>query len=308
MNMWILVLFAGLRLSTPLIFASMGGLVSEKSGVINIALEGMLTVGAFFAVLGTYFTGNPWIGILLAVVSGGLVAAIHAFMSIRLGAQQTISGAAINTFAAAITSFLIYQVFKKGGQTDLVVSLPFAPATWFSGVPALGFVMQELNWFVLIALALVVFMKWFMDKSVLGLRICAVGEHPKAADTLGISVNRIRYGCVIGSGMLAGLGGAALSLSATPLFTEGMVAGRGFIALAAVVFGRWKPVNTFIACLIFGFADAIQILAQGFGWNMPSEFYAALPYLMSMTAMILFAGKAIAPKACGTAYVREHSK
>lgn len=308
MNLLLNALYATLRLSAPLIFAGMGGLISEKSGVINIGLEGMMTMGAFFAVLGSHLTGNPWIGVIMGMLAGGLIAAIHALMCIRLRAQQTISGTAVNLFSAALTSFLIFKVFQKGGQTDIVTALSFAPARWFSQIPILGAALKEMNWFILAAFAVVFFLQWLMNKSVLGLRIRAVGEHPKAADTLGVEVNRIRYGCVIASGLLAGLGGAALSLSATPLYIEGMVAGRGFIALAAMVFGRWKPINTMAACLIFGFANAIQIIAQGFGWSMPSEFYSIIPYVMSLLAMILFAGKARAPKACGVPYVRENNK
>jgi len=308
MNLLLSTFYAALRLSTPLIFASMGGLVSEKSGVTNIALEGMMTMGAFFAVIGSYITGNPLIGVIFGILGGGAISVIHAIVCIRLRAQQTISGTAINLFSTAITSFVMFKIFNKGGQTDLVTALPFMPAKWFSEVPVVGSVLRELNWFIFMSFAIVILMQWLINRSVLGLRIRAAGEHPKAADTLGVDVIKIRYICVILSGILAGLGGAALSLSATPLFIEGMVAGRGFIALAAMVFGRWKPINTLAACIIFGLADAVQIMAQGLGWNMPSEFYSSIPYVMSIFTMILFAGKAQAPKACGIPYTRESDK
>lgn len=308
MSIIIILLFATLRLSTPLIFAGLGGLISEKSGVTNIGLEGMMTAGAFFGVLGSYLTGNAWIGVLLGTTAGGFIAVIHAVMCIKLRAQQVISGTAINLFASAITSFMIYKVFQKGGQTDIVTPLAFDPVRWLGGGSGIFGLVKELNWFIFLALISVAIIHWVLNKSVLGLRIISVGEHPKAADTLGVNVNLIRYGCVIVSGLMAGLGGVALSLGATPLFIEGMVAGRGFIALAAVVFGRWKPLNTLAACLIFGFAEAIQIVAQGLGWGLPSEVYSSIPYLMSLVAMIFFAGRATAPKACGEAYVRENDK
>jgi simple sugar transport system permease protein len=238
------------------------------------------------------------------MLSGGLMATIHAFVCIHLRAQQVISGTAINLFSTAITSFLIFKIFNKGGQTDLVTPLPFAPAKWLANIPVLGDFLRELNWFVFFSFLCVALVAWLLFKTALGLRIRSIGEHPKAADTLGVNVNLIRYGCVIASGVLAGIGGVALSLSATPLFIEGMIAGRGFIALAAVVFGKWRPLETMLACFIFGFADAFQILAQGFGLSLPTEIYSAVPYVMSLAAMIIFAGKAVAPKACGVPYVR----
>ncbi len=308
MNIIIILLFATLRLGTPLIFAGLGGLISEKSGVTNIGLEGMMTMGAFFGVLGSYLTGNAWAGVLMGTLAGGAIAVIHAVMCIKLRAQQVISGTAINLFSSAITSFMIYKVFQKGGQTDLVTSLAFGPAQWWGGRSGIFGLLKEMNWFIILALLAVAVVHWVLNESVLGLRILSVGEHPKAADTLGVNVNRLRYGCVIVSGLLAGMGGVALSLGATPLFIEGMVAGRGFIALAAVVFGRWKPLNTMAACLIFGFAEAIQIVAQGFGFSLPAEVYSSIPYIMSLVAMIFFAGRAKAPKACGDAYVRENDK
>ncbi|MDU1411243.1 MAG: ABC transporter permease [Clostridium sp.] len=293
---------ATLRIATPLIFTALGGTFSERSGVVNIGLEGMMTIGAFFAVYGTHITGSPVIGMLFAIVAGGLLALVHAFLSINLKSDQVISGTAINLFATALASFLIYTLFNTGGQTDLVKTLPFNVPESIKSIPYLGDFLGGLNWFVIIAIVLVFVCHFVLYKTSLGLRIRAVGEHPKAADTLGINVYKIRYGCVILSGMLAGLGGAALSIGITPIYREGMVSGRGFIALAAVIFGNWTPIGSFGACLLFAFGQSFEILAQGFGWSLPSEVFTMIPYLLTMLALAGFVGKTSAPAASGEPY------
>jgi Uncharacterized ABC-type transport system, permease component len=291
-----------LRKATPLIFAGLGAVFSENSGVVNIGMEGMMTAGAFFAVYGTYATGNPLVGILYAILAGAAIAAIHAFLSITLKANQVISGTAINLFSSALASFLIFKIFKKGGQTDVVPTLPYHIPEFIKNIPFIGSVIADLNWFVIGAFVLVVVVHFVLYKTPLGLRIRSVGEHPRAADTLGINVYGMRYLCVILSGALAGLGGATLSIGISSLYREGIVAGRGFIALAALVFGNWKPVGTMLACLLFGFADAFQLLAQGFGWTLPSEFYSSIPYVLTMLALAGFVGKTIMPSADGVPY------
>ena len=293
---------ATLRIATPLIFTALGGTFSERSGVVNIGLEGMMTIGAFFAVYGTHITGSPVIGMLFAIIAGGLLALVHAFLSINLKSDQVISGTAINLFATALASFLIYTLFNTGGQTDLVKTLPFNVPESIKSIPYLGDFLGGLNWFVIIAIVLVFVCHFVLYKTSLGLRIRAVGEHPKAADTLGINVYKIRYGCVILSGMLAGLGGAALSIGITPIYREGMVSGRGFIALAAVIFGNWTPIGSFGACLLFAFGQSFEILAQGFGWSLPSEVFTMIPYLLTMLALAGFVGKTSAPAASGEPY------
>lgn len=291
-----------LRLATPLIFAALGGVFSENSGVVNIGLEGMMTVGAFCAVLGSFWTHSSLVGIVFAMVGGALIALLHAFLSINLRADQIISGTAINLFSTAICSFLIFKIFKKGGQTDIVNTLPYNVWGPIKNIPIIGNFIAELNWFVIIALVMVVLTHFILYKTSLGLRIRAVGEHPKAADTLGINVYGIRYLCVILSGILAALGGATLSIGIGSVYREGMVSGRGFIALAAMIFGNWKPVGTMWACLLFGFADAFQMKAQGFGWNVPQEFYSCIPYVLTMLALAGFVGKTTAPAADGQPY------
>ncbi len=292
---------ATLRSATPLVFAGLGGVFSERSGVVNIGLEGMMIIGAFFSVLGTHLTGSPVIGILFAVIAGGLLALLHAFLSINLKADQIISGTAINLFASALASFLIFKVFKKGGQTDIVKALPYSIPTSIKSIPIIGPLLGGINWFVIMALIAVIISNYVLFKTPIGLRIRAIGEHPKAADTLGVNVYKVRYMCVILSGALAGLGGAAL-IGITPVYREGMVAGRGFIALAAMIFGNWKPFGTMWACLLFAFGGSFEIFAQGFSWNLPTEVYSSIPYILTMLALAGFVGKTVAPAADGQPY------
>ncbi|PRR79462.1 Branched-chain amino acid transport system / permease component [Clostridium liquoris] len=299
------IIAATLRSATPLIFAALGGVFSEKSGVVNIALEGIMTTGAFFAVYGSYATGSPWMGILFAIISGAVMAAIHAYLSINLNADQVVSGVGINVFAGALTSYLIVKIFKTNSQTSVVNSLPY-PSEAMAKVPIIGPILGELNWFVFIALILVFVSNYVLYKTPLGLRIRSVGEHPKAADTLGISVYKIRYLCVILSGVLAALGGATLSIGVMNLYRENMVSGRGFIALAAMIFGNWKPINSMWACMLFAFADTFQLFAKGFGWTIPGEFYAAFPYILTMLVLAGFVGKTQAPAADGVPYEKDN--
>ena len=293
---------ATLRMATPLIFAGLGGVFCERAGVVNVGLDGMMTIGAFFAVWVTFITGSPVMGILGAIVAGALMAALHAFLSIQLRADQVISGTAINIFSAALAAFLIPVLFETGGQTSTVETLPFISVN----VPILGEFINGLNWFVVLALVLVIVSSYILFKTPFGLRIRSVGEHPKAADTLGINVYLTRYMCVILSGALAGLGGAALSIGTVGIYRDGMISGRGFIAIAAMIFGNWKPKGTMFACLLFGFAEAFQIKAQGFSWSLPTEFYSMLPYLLTMLALAGFVGKTTAPKASGKPYEKNN--
>lgn len=301
-NVVLELLASTLALATPLIFAGLGGVFSEKSGVVNIGLEGMMIIGAFFGVYGSHVTGSAIVGIIIAIIAGGLIALIHAFLSINLKADQVISGTAINLFSQALAAFLIFKLFGKGGQTDAVNGLTYRVSGAIRNIPILGKFISELNWFVFIAIVVVIATHFIMYKTPWGLRIRAVGEHPKAADTLGINVLKTRYICVVISGMLAGLGGAALSLGSTPIYRDGMVSGRGFIALAALIFGNWKPFGTLWACLLFSFANALQLKSQLLGLNLPTEAYSAFPYILTMIALAGFVGKTRAPEASGIPY------
>jgi len=276
-----------IRSATPLIFPALGGTFSEKSGVVNIGLDGMMAVGAFSAVLVSYKTGSPLLGLFGAMIIGGLFGWLLAFLSIHFKANQVVVGTAINILAGSLTTFLLVEIWGKPGQTDNVnYFTPWGP----------------FNMFTYLALILVLVSYYVLYKTPFGLRIRAVGEHPRAADTLGVNVYMMRYICVILSGILAGIGGASLSIGSISLFKEGMVAGKGFIALAAMIFGKWHPIGAALACLFFGLADAIQTISMSYGLNVPKEFLFALPYMLTMLAVSGLVGKATAPAADGIPY------
>ncbi len=280
-----------LRVSTPLIFAALGGLCSERSGVINIALEGMMLMGAFGAAVGTYTTHSPWLGSLVGMGAGMVLAAIYGLFVIRLRANQIVAGTAINMLALGLTPFLCKILYDVTGQT------PAIPASErFQSAPLyLSWVVVGLCWF---------WLKYTRS----GLWVSFAGEHPEALDAAGIRVNRVRWAAVLVSGALAGMGGASLSIFLASSFSRNMTAGRGFIALAALIFGKWKPVPAAIACLLFGFAEASEIRLQGVslwgGKPIPVEFIQILPYLVTILVLAGFVGRSRAPKALGTVFRR----
>lgn len=282
---WITLLFATLRAATPLVITALGGLLSERAGVVNIALEGMMLIGAFAAVVVSYYTGNPWLGLIGSMAAGGAFAFIHALVSIKYKADQTVSGTAINILASGLTIFLLNVLFNVSGTSPQVAKLP----TW-----------GPFNPLVYLSLILVVVVHLFIYYTPAGLRLRAIGEHPSAADTVGINVIKLRYIYVVISGMLAGISGASLSLGDLNVFVKEMTAGRGFIALAAVIFGKWTPLGALGAALLFGFADAMQMRLQGIG--IPSQFIQMIPYIFTMIALAGFVGKSTAPAASGKPY------
>ena len=307
---FIAILASALRLATPLIFSAIGGVFSERAGVVNIALEGIMIMGAFFGILATELTTNPWIGVLAAMAVGILTSLILAFLAVHLRADQVVAGVAINLLAASLTAFLLEMVWHRSGQTDAVANAltknPKALA-FLEKIPVLGELFKGLTPFVYLSIILVLVSYYVLFKTPFGLRVRSVGEHPRAADTVGINVYKIRYICVMISGALAGLGGAALSLGTVNLFREGMISGKGFIALAAMIFGKWHPIGAFFACLFFGFAEAIQIQASSIGLSfIPSEFLQALPYIATILALVGVVGKAVAPAADGEPYDKSH--
>lgn len=297
----IFILATTLRFATPLIYASIGGVFSEKSGVVNIGLEGMMVMGAFFAVWGTYISNSSLVGFIFSIIFSGLIAVIHAILSVFLRANQVISGIGINLFATSLTSYLIQKFFGSQGQTSIVKVIPY-PKELFSKIPLLGKFLSELNWFVLGALVLVVISWFVLYRTNIGYRIRAVGEHPRASDTLGINVYRTRFLCVMLSGVLAGIGGASLSIANVNLFRVGMVSGRGYIALAAMIFGNWKPHTTFLACLIFSLSQTFEIISQKFGFNIPTEIYFMMPYILTMMALAFFVRRSNSPLFLGQYY------
>jgi simple sugar transport system permease protein len=260
-----------LRMATPLLFAAMGGLLSERSGVMNIALEGLMLIGAFTAVTGSYYLEDPFLGLVCGMLAAGAAAGIHAFWCITLRADQIVAGTALNLLGAGIPVFLMQRLWEQSGRTPPVEQLP----TVTVGVSVL----------VPVAFLLVPVVWYLLYKTRAGLRIQASGEHPRAAESVGISVTLYRYGCVIGSGVLAGIGGAFLSMGALSYFTRGMTEGRGFIALAAVIFGNWNPLGALGATLLFAGAQAFQIQGQAVGLGISTDLMLALPYLLTLVAI-----------------------
>ncbi|AZR72435.1 branched-chain amino acid ABC transporter permease [Anoxybacter fermentans] len=306
MDVIALILASGLRSATPLMYAAIGGIFSERSGVVNIALEGIMLTGAFTAMLASYYTGSPWLGVLIAMIAGGLISLIHAFVSIEFRANQVVSGVAINLLASGLTSFFLRAIFKHAGQSPSVNSLGKLPIPIIKDIPFIGTILSGHSPLVYLALLSIVLAHFVLFKTTFGLRVRAVGEHPEAADTVGINVKKIRYICVVISGIMAGIGGATLSIGLLDLFTEDMTAGRGFIALAAVIFGKWTPFGAFVATLLFGIADAMQMLAQTLQITfLPREIWLMLPYILTLFALAGFIGRATPPAASGQPYDKE---
>ncbi|HEY4001261.1 MAG TPA: ABC transporter permease [Candidatus Xenobia bacterium] len=270
-----------LRSSIPLILAALAGVVSERAGVVNLALEGLLLFGAFAAMIGAT-AGSLGLGIVFALAAGALVGWVLAVMAIRYKTDQIVTGFAFNVLAVGLTNFLLYVKFGDVSYSPHTATLPW-------------------QGFCTVAVVLVGLVHLVLYYTPLGLRIRAVGEHPRAADTLGVNVYHIRYLCVVVSGMLAALGGAYMSVSANPCFQKEMVSGRGYIALAAMIFGKWTPLGAMGAALFFGFSEALELALQG-RTSIPSEFFHALPYLLTLVALVGLIGKAKAPAADGVPY------
>ena len=299
---WSALLAAMLRFATPLLFAALGGVVSERSGVVNIGLEGMMLGGAFFAIWGADAAGSWWIGVLFGVLAGALFGLLHAVFSVTLKADQIVSGFAINFLALGITGYLFIDIYGTQGTPDDAPQVPevHLPVEW---IPLLGDVLDRLNLLVWVGLLLVAFLTVFVFRTPAGLRLRSVGENPLAADTAGISVGRVRYLAVVASGMLASLGGAFLSIGFVHSFGQNMTAGRGFIALAAMILGRWHPVGAMAACLLFGFSSA---LAQRLPVFSPgaATLLQALPYVLTLVAVAGVVGRSRPPAADGIPYER----
>jgi simple sugar transport system permease protein len=300
---WSALFASMLRYATPLTWAAIGGMFSERSGVVNIALEGMMLAGAFFGILGAQKSGSWAIGLLAAMGAGAGLALIHAFFSINLRADQIVSGTAINFLALGVTGYFFVDVYGElGTPSDIPripnVDLPLDRWQFIDGV------FGNLNLMIWLSFALLIVSHIVMFKTPIGLRIRAVGEHPRAADTVGINVYLVRYACVIVSGMLAALGGAYLSFGFGGAFNEGMTAGKGFIALAALIFGAWRPFPTFSACLLFGFSSALAQRLPEYSGS-AATLFQALPYVLTLIAVAGVIGRSIPPAAVGRPYHKQ---
>jgi ABC-type uncharacterized transport system permease subunit len=279
-----------LRLATPLVLAALGGLFSERAGVVNIALEGIMLAGAFTAAALTYAAGSPWVGLLGGIGAGLLIATIHALACIRYRADQVVSGTAINILMAGVPGFLSGALFLSSGSTPQLQKeqlIPYTPMV-------MAGLLVPLTWYVLY-------------RTPFGLRLRAVGENPEAADAAGVSVASVRYAGVLLSGALAGIAGAYLSIGQSSLFTRNMTSGRGFIALAALIFGKWRPVQTMLACLLFGLTEAVSIQMQGVvklpsGEDIPVQFIQMVPYILTIVVLAGFIGQSRPPRALGIPY------
>lgn len=300
------MLSSSLVRATPIALAALCGVISERAAVVNIAIEGIMLIAAETAVMAATLSHNLYVGLIVALLTGALVAGIHAVLVIKYKVDQIVSGVAINIFGAGITSFISSRFLERNG--DLLNNsgtFPVIPIPLLSKIPILGPIFFENNLIVYLTILLVIMLHVLLFYTPWGLRTRAVGEHPKAADTLGINVFMMRYVNVIIGGMIAGLGGAYFTLGSVGRFDEIMTAGKGFIGLAAMIFGKWNPFGAFTSSLIFGFADSLQVKMQILKVPIPSQILGMAPYLVTMIVLAGLVGRAIPPAADGTPYEKQ---
>jgi simple sugar transport system permease protein len=304
---WGALFAAMLRWATPLTFASIGGMFSERSGVVNIGLEGMMLMGAFFAAWGADVTGSWFLGILIAAGFGGLLALVYAFFAIHLRADQIVGGTAINFLAVGITGYMFIDVYGDSGTPADLPAIPDVHIGGLEHVPPGHFLddmLGQLNLMIWLSFAVLLLAAIVMFRTPAGLRLRAVGEHPRAADTVGISVYGVRYVAVTLSGMLSALGGAYLSIGFVHSFNQNMTEGRGFIALAALIFGKWRPGGAFAAALLFGFSSALAQRLPTYSGS-AATLFQTLPYVLTLIAVAGVIGRSIPPAAVGRPYVKQ---
>jgi general nucleoside transport system permease protein len=301
---WSALLASMLRFATPLTFAAIGGMFSERSGVVNIGLEGMMLAGAFFGILGADKTNSWVLGLLAAMAAGGALALIHAFFAIHLRADQIVGGTAVNFLAVGVTGYFFIDIYGSQGTPSNIPEIPNVHLPAIEDIPFIGDIFGNMNLMIWLSFVVVVGSWILMFKTPLGLRIRSVGEHPRAADTVGISVYGIRYAAVTFSGILAALGGAYLSIGFNHSFNEEMTAGKGFIALAALIFGAWRPFGAFAAALLFGFSSALAIRLPEYS-SSGAVLFTALPYVLTLIAVAGVVGRSIPPAAIGRPYVKQ---
>ncbi len=311
------ILSSTIRMSVPLILACLAGLWSERSGIVDIGLEGKILTGAFAAACASYYFHSPWVGLFFAIIISILMALIHGYASITQRGNQVVSGVAINMLALGLTSVIGNSWFKQGGRTPaLDEATRFLPFNFpgreaLFNIPILGDISKiALDHSILTyaALAMVPLSAWALAKTRFGLRLRAVGENPHAVDTAGISVAKLRYQAVMIAGLLCGVAGAYLSTSLSASFVRDMSAGRGFMALTALIFANWRAWPALFACLLFGFLQAIANFVQGahvFGLEIPVQFFNALPYIMTVILLAGFIGKSVPPRASGQPYTKD---
>lgn len=294
-----------LHRAVPITFGALSGVLCERAGVVNIAIEGMLLSGAFAAAVVGSVTGNSWIGVIAAVLVGAVLAWVLAVLAIRYAINQIIAGTVINIFAVGLTSFLSTRVLQHNAHLNTPERLGPIAVPILSDIPIVGPILFAGNFFVYALFALVIVIHFALFKTRYGLRVRSVGEHPRAADTVGINVNFMRYRNVILGGMMAGFGGAYFTVGSTGSFEREMTAGRGFIGLAAMIFGAWTPIGAFLASLVFGFADALQSRLSILGSPVPGEFLLMVPYITTIVVVAGLVGRVRMPAADGQPYTKE---
>ena len=315
----VLLMDATFRVATPLVLAAMAGMFSERAGIVDIGLEGKMLGAAFAAAAVAYVSGSAWLGLLAGILVSMTLSGLHAYACVTHNGNQVVSGMAINIVVAGLTPTLAFAWFRQGGQTPAIsgdsrfssLTLPFAEAV--RDVPVIGYTYAELisghNIIVYIAAASVPICAYILYRTRFGLRVRAVGENPHAVDTAGIVVSKLRYQALMVTGFLCGIGGSYLSTAHGAAFIRDMTAGKGYLALAALIFGKWRPIPTMLACLLFAFTDALQARLQGVELPLvgviPVQFIQALPYVLTVLLLAGFVGKAIPPKSIGEPYIKE---
>lgn len=290
------MVLATLRMAIPLTLASIGGTICERSGIINLGIEGMMLSGAFGAVAGTYATGNPWLGMLFAIIIGGLCGLLHAVLCIQFRTNQSVSGVGINVLASGLTIVLCRAIWDTDGISASVTQVPYITIPILNRIPVLGALFEKQSPYLYLTVGIVIVAWYIFYRTKVGLRLRTIGDHPKAAATAGINVTKYRYISVVLCGMLCGLGGSFLSIVQSNLFVKDMVAGRGYMALAATIFGGWNPAGSFFASLLFAFAQAIRI---NLTLNIPEQFVQMLPYVLTLLVLMGVGRKVKGPQAAG---------
>jgi simple sugar transport system permease protein len=298
-------LAAAVRMAIPLTLAGLGETVSERSGIINIGVEAIMLCGAFFGFMAVFVTGNLALGIAAGMAGGAVVSLVHGVLSLKCRADQTIAGLALNFLALGLTNFLFLQSFGRTTTLPSIIVVKAVPVPLLSRIPLIGPVLFELDIFGYLSLAAVILLCALFYKTEWGVSLHAVGEHPRAADTAGLPVERIRYMAALTNGMLGGLGGAYLVMSRLGFFIENVTAGKGYIALVVVILGRRNPAGVFLAALVIGAAEALQFRLQTSGVDIPSQVFTMFPYIMTVLALLFSVGRSRDPAALGIPYERD---
>jgi general nucleoside transport system permease protein len=294
-----------IRTAIPILIAALGFIYSERAGIVNIGAEGIMLIGALAGVAGSFYTGSAWYGVILAMIVCAAVALLFAFLTVTVRADQVVVGAALNILGLGLTTTLARVIFGVNTAPPKIDAFTNIPIPLLSDIPVIGPVLFNQNAIAYLTYILIPVLHFILFKTDIGLKIRAVGEHPKACDTVGINVYKVRYATIIFSGAMAGLAGSYVSLCLLSFFTENMIAGRGFIALAAVIFGKYRPLGALVAALVFGAGDALQFRLQAVGTQIPFQFLLMVPYVLTILALAGFVGRNKGPAASGVPYVKE---